>query len=101
MMSLAFFFLCFTGVFVMFFYIMRSLEKFQERTRDEHAGIRVQIRALEHRLDALSGEPGGAPAAAESTGAGAPSLLTLAPLAPKDPLDAALEDPAAQFDLRR
>jgi hypothetical protein len=54
MTSLVCAFLCFTGICIMFFYLVRSLEKFQEHTRDEHAQLRVQIRALEARLDSLA-----------------------------------------------
>ena len=99
MTSMAFAFLCFTGIFVMFFYLMRSLEKFQERMRDEHAQLRVQIRALESRLDMLAG------AVPEQTPPAHPSLSDdpQAPLvlAPKDPLDAVLHDPLMQFEPRR
>jgi hypothetical protein len=86
--------LCFTGIFVMFFYIMRSLEKFQEHMRNEHAQLRVQMRALETRLD-LPGAPPSA-SAPRPGDAQAPLALTL-----KDPLDAALEDPLASFEPRR
>ena len=99
MTSMAFAFLCFTGIFVMFFYLMRSLEKFQEHMRDEHAQLRVQIRALEARLDMLTG-------AAPARIPPAPAFLSDDPqaplaLAPKDPLDAVLDDPLMQFEPRR
>ena len=100
MMSMAFAFLCFTGIFVMFFYLMRSLEKFQEHMRDEHAQLRVQMRALEARLDILAGE------ASTQTPPSACAPLSDDPqapllLAPKDPLDAALDDPLMRFEPRR
>ena len=66
MTSMIFALLCFTGICVMFFYLMRSLEKFQEHTRDEHAQLRVQIRALEARLDLLAGGAPSPPASASS-----------------------------------
>ena len=95
MMSMAFAFLCFSGVFVMFFYLMRSLEKFQEHMRDEHARLRVQLRALEARLDMR--------ACAAGSQTPPPPLASLdhrAPLtlAPEDPLDAVLRDPVTRFE---
>ena len=51
MTSMVFALLCFTGICIMFLYLVRSLEKFQAQTRDEHAQLRVQLRALEARLD--------------------------------------------------
>ena len=90
MIHMAFIFFCFTGIFVMFFYLMRSLEKFQELTRDEHAHLRVQIRALEARLDVLAGA-----APAQQAPSPAPVLPADEPLAPapKDHPDAAPDDP--------
>jgi len=98
MTSMAFAFLCFTGIFVMFLYLMRGLEKFQAHMRDEHAQLRVQIRALESRLDMLAGaDPAHTPPPAHaSPGSQAPLVL-----APKDPLDAVLSDPLMQFEPRR
>ncbi|MCL2124215.1 MAG: hypothetical protein FWH34_08995 [Desulfovibrionaceae bacterium] len=99
MTSMAFAFLCFTGIFVMFFYLMRSLEKFQEHMRDEHAQLRVQIRALEARLDIPAGAaPAQAPPAHASLSDDPQAPLVLAP---KDPLDAVLDDPLMQFEPRR
>jgi len=94
MTSMVFALLCFTGIFVMFFHIMRSLEKFQEHTRNEHAQLRVQIRALEARLDALTGTA--SVPASPSDASQAPLILI-----PKDPLDAAPDDPLARFEPRR
>ena len=79
MTSMVFALLCFTGICIMFLYLARSLEKFQERTRDEHAQLRVQIRALEARLDFLAGAAS-PPAHAPSSG-DAPLELT-----PQSPL---------------
>ena len=93
MTSMVFALLCFTGIFVMFFYLMRSLDKFQENMRNEHAQLRVQIRALEARLDV----PGGASSASASpSGSQAPLVL-----APTSPLDAVPDDPLARFEPRR
>jgi hypothetical protein len=100
MMSMVFAFLCFTGIFIMFFYLMRSLEKFQERTRDEHAQLRVQMRALEVRLDTLtSAVPAQTPLPAAPLLPDDPQAPLV--LAPRDPLDAALEDPLIQFEPKR
>jgi hypothetical protein len=84
--------LCFTGIFVMFLYLMRSLEKFQERMRDEHAQLRVQMRALEVRLDMLTGTaPGHAPLSRDPAPGAAQTPLSLDRThlqdnAPDDPL---------------
>jgi len=97
---MAFAFLCFTGIFVMFFYLMRSLEKFQERMRDEHAQLRVQIRALESRLDMMTDESvRQAPPPAHASLSNDPQAPLV--LAPNDPLDAVLNDPLMQFEPRR
>ena len=100
MTSMAFAFLCFTGIFVMFFYLMRSLDKFQEHMRDEHAQLRVQIRALESRLDMLTGIASAeAPPPAHASRSG--DLQAPLVLAPQDPLDVVLSDPLMQFEPRR
>ena len=102
MINMAFAFLCFTGVMVMLLYLMRSLEKFQEQMRDEHAQLRVQIRALEARLEARPEAPAGQDgqgrilAPLPVTDPEAPLLL-----GPKDPLDVALEDPLMRFEPQR
>lgn len=101
MMSLAFAFLCFTGIFVMFLYLMRNLEKFQEHMRDEHAQLRVQLRALEDRLEAFRfpaerSEQSLLPAQPEAPDKGHPLTLE-----PRDPVSAVLEDPVMQFEPRR
>jgi len=85
MLQMAFIFLCFTGIFLMFLYLMRSLEKFQGLTRDEHAHLRVQLRALEARLDMLAGA---VPAQAPPSARISPADDSRAPLvlAPTDPL---------------
>ena len=100
MTSMVFALLCFTGVFVMFLYLMRSLEKFQERMRNEHAQLRVRMRALEARLDILTGTaPAQAPppvqAASLSGDPQAPLTLT-----PKDPR-AVPDDPLMRFEPKR
>jgi hypothetical protein len=80
----------------MFFYIMRSLEKFQEHMRNEHAQLKVQIRALEAHLTILTGTaPAQAPPPVHAPLPGDPQ----APLAltPKNPP----EDPLTRFEPRR
>ena len=99
MMSMAFAFLCFTGVFVMFLYLMRSLEKFQEHMRDEHAQLRVQIRAIEARLNTPADADPEHASSARTTLSG--NLQAPLVLAPKDTLDAVLDDPLLQFEVRR
>ena len=100
MTSMIFAFLCFTGIFVMFLYLIRSLEKFQEQMRNEHARFSVRMRALEAQLDMLTGA---APTqAAPHVHASLPddpqAPLTLSP---EDPLDAAPDDPLRRFEPRR
>ena len=94
MTTMVFAFFCFTGVFVMFYYIVRSLEKFQEQTRNEHAQLRVQIRALEARLDTLAGAP--PPVCAPPPD----KPQDLLELSPKN-LDSALDDPLMRFEPKR
>ena len=48
-----FIFLCFFGILAVLFYMLRSQEKLCQSLRDEHAQLRVLLRALESRLDAL------------------------------------------------
>jgi len=97
---MAFAFLCFTGIFVMFFYLMRSLEKFQEHMRDEHAQLRVQIRALESRLNMLTDAAARqAPSPAHASLSDDPQAPLV--LVPNDPLDAVLNDPLMHFEPRR
>jgi hypothetical protein len=97
MTGMVFAFLCFTGIFVMFFYLMRSLEKFQEQMRDEHAHLRVQIRALEARLDILTGAATtpAPPPPRTPLSENPPASLTLVP---KNPQDAAPENPLILFE---
>ena len=100
MTSMVFVLLCFTGVFVMFFYLMRSLEKFQERMRNEHAQLRVRMRALEARLDILTGTaPAHVPPPVHAPLPG--DVQAPLTLSPKDPPDAAPDDPLMRFEPRR
>jgi uncharacterized iron-regulated membrane protein len=96
MMTMVFALLCFTGVFVMFFHVARSLEKFQEHMRNEHAQLKVQLRALEARLESLAGTQAVVSAPLPDDALAAPLALS-----PQDPLDAALDDPLVSFEPRR
>lgn len=57
MSVMLFIFLCFAGMFVMFLYILRSQEKFQDYLRQELAQTKVLLHSMEHKLAVLSGEP--------------------------------------------
>ena len=48
-----FIFLCFLGMLAVQFYMLRSQERLNRALRDEHAQMRVLLRAMEARLDAL------------------------------------------------
>lgn len=61
MSIMIFMFLCFSGLVVMFYYILRNQEKFYESMRDEHAQMRVMLRVMESRLAELNGETPDAP----------------------------------------
>ena len=97
---MVFAFLCFSGVVVMFLYLMRSLEKMQEHMRDEHAQHRVRMRALEARLDILTGTaPAHIPQPDRAPPSGDPQ--TLLTLGPNNPSGSAPEDPLMRFEPRR
>lgn len=57
MSIMIFIFLCFAGMFVMFLYILRSQERFQELLRQELAQTKVLLHSMENKLAVLSGEP--------------------------------------------
>ena len=48
-----FIFLCFLGMLAVQFYMLRSQERLNRALRDEHAQMRVLLRAMEARLEAL------------------------------------------------
>ena len=50
-----FIFLCFLGMLAVLFHMLRSQERLCQVLRDEHAQMRVLLRAMESRLDALDG----------------------------------------------
>lgn len=52
-----FIFLCFLGMLAVQFYMLRSQERLNRALRDEHAQMRVLLRAMEARLDALAALP--------------------------------------------
>jgi hypothetical protein len=52
---LIFFLLCFVGIAFMFYCMLRRQDALVKDMRDEHAQIRVLLRALNARLDAVTG----------------------------------------------
>lgn len=50
-----FIFLCFFGILAVLFHMLRSQERLSRILRDEHAQMRVLLRAMESRLDAMDG----------------------------------------------
>lgn len=63
MSMMLFIFLCFVGLFIMFFCILRGQEKMYAAQREEHAHVRLQLRAMEAHLRALGGEASDQPEA--------------------------------------
>lgn len=61
-----FIFLCFFGILAVLYHMLRSQEKLCKSLHEEHAQMRVMLRSLESRLDALDVA---APAAAAGNGA--------------------------------
>lgn len=55
-MMLVFFLLCFIGLLVMFFFIMRHLEELARSVREERAKVFALLQHIDARLAALSGE---------------------------------------------
>jgi len=73
-----FIFLCFLGMLAVQFYMLRSQERLNRALRDEHAQMRVLLRAMEARLDALGcPAPKLAETAAQATPAAQDPLLHL------------------------
>ncbi|WP_291438894.1 hypothetical protein [Desulfovibrio sp.] len=50
-----FIFLCFFGILAVLVYMLRGQERLVTQLRDEHAQLRVLLRAMESRLDHLDG----------------------------------------------
>lgn len=63
-----FIFLCFSGMLAVLFYMLRSQERLCRALRDEHAQLRVLLRALESRLDTLDGSGAARPTQAAPAG---------------------------------
>ena len=61
-----FIFLCFFGILAVLYHMLRSQEKLCKSLHEEHAQMRMMLRSLESRLDALDVA---APAAAAGNGA--------------------------------
>lgn len=56
-----FIFLCFSGILAVLFHMLRSQERLCRALRDEHAQLRVLLRAVESRLDRLDGSAAARP----------------------------------------
>lgn len=52
--ALLFMFFCFFGILAALFYLLKRQEEAQQLLRDEHAQLRVLLRALESRLEYLA-----------------------------------------------
>lgn len=66
MAMMIFMFLCFAGLFLMFFFILRNQEKSRADMCEECAQLRLLLRNMDARLAALGGEsPDLRPASAE------------------------------------
>lgn len=78
-----FIFLCFLGMLAVQFYMLRTQERLNRALRDEHAQMRVLLRAMEARLDALGcPAPKLAETAVQATPAAQDPLLHLSLEAP-------------------
>ncbi len=91
-----FIFLCFLCMLAVIFYMLRSQERLCRILRDEHAQMRVLLRAMESRLDALTGAADPAPRPTEDVPARDPLLH----LSFEDPLqtDRPARDEMPAFD---
>ena len=79
-----FIFLCFLGMLAVQFYMLRSQERLNRALRDEHAQMRVLLRAMEARLDALGcPAPKLAETAVQATPAAQDPLMRLRPKRPR------------------
>ena len=83
-----FIFLCFLGMLAVLFHMLRSQERLCQVLRDEHAQMRVLLRAMESRLDALDGSAGSEPRPAGTLPARDPLLH----LSFEDPVSSARTD---------
>ena len=72
-----FIFLCFLGMLAVQFYMLRSQERLNRALRDEHAQMRVLLRAMEARLDALGPQTGRNGRAGHACGTGSPAASEL------------------------
>lgn len=79
-----FIFLCFFGILAVLYHMLRSQEKLCKSLHEEHAQMRVLLRSLESRLDAIDAvETAAAPAGNRSAARLAPRS---APQPAEDPL---------------
>ena len=87
MTLMVFVFLCFAGLLVMFFHMMRVQEKFQESMRTDHAQLRLMLRNLEARLAETSPQEPTLPPVHQ----GPPESLSLSQPPQEAPVDNGLE----------
>ena len=87
-----FIFLCFFGILAVLYHMLRSQEKLCKSLHEEHAQMRMMLRSLESRLDAMDV----AASAAAGSGNGATRLAPRpAPQPAEDPLlHLSFDDPA-------
>lgn len=69
-----FIFLCFSGMLAVLFHMLRSQERLCRALREEHAQLRVLLRAVESRLDTLDGSAAARPTPTQAAPAGDPLL---------------------------
>lgn len=99
-----FIFLCFLGMLAVQFYMLRSQERLNRALREEHAQVRVLLRAVEARLDALGcpAAPKVAETVVQATPASQDPLLHLsfdAPAAPQAAPRAPAVDPGLDLHM--
>ncbi len=87
-----FIFLCFSGMLAVLYHLLRSQERLCRALRDEHAQLRVLLRAVESRLDRLDGSTAPRPTPTQAAPADDP-LLHLSFEAPR-PVQTPVTDPA-------
>lgn len=87
-----FIFLCFFGILAVLYHMLRSQEKLCKSLHEEHAQMRMMLRSLESRLDALDMT---APAPAAASNGAARLAPRPAPQPAEDPLlHLSFDDPA-------
>lgn len=69
-----FIFLCFLGMLAVLYHMLRSQERFCRALREEHAQLRVLLRAVESRLDHQDGSAAARPTPLQAAPATDPLL---------------------------